>query len=283
MPPEADVSFQGSMSAPAGGGLNTNIRSRGRIVVQCFQRYCAYLRSVVRPQEALTVPALPDAPNVIRIRFEYTTEADLKAGNRIFYLYSGGPPSVAQLNTLATDVSTGFGTDLAPEMSQNYALTGVECTDLTSPTSAQGTWTGSVPGTRSSASVDNTLNDAVIHNFVIARRYRGGKPKTFWPFGVSGDRQDDAHWHSSFATEVENAWASFKTYLQALTGIGCTLTDHVNVSYYSGFASVQNPVTKRWENIPTPRTGTAVIDGITGNSVNLMIGSQRRRRSATSY
>lgn len=228
------------------------------------------------------MPALPDAPNVIRISLEYNTGGALRAGNRFFMQYSGGPPSAAQLNSMATDVSGLFGDDLAALMNSDYSLVGVTCTDLTSDTSAEGSWTGSVPGTRSGSATAASVNDAATQNFTIARRYRGGKPKTFWPFGVEGDYQTVATWTASFVSAVEAAWATFLAGLLAITGAGCTLTTHVNVSYYSGFASVENPVTKRWRNIPTPRSGDAVVDTITGNSVSATIGSQRRRRTSTS-
>lgn len=228
------------------------------------------------------MPALPAAPSVIRIQFEYVTVGSLRAGNRIYFRYSGGPPSPANLNTLSTDVSTAFGTDLASLMVVGYALTDVVCTDLTSDTSAEGSWSGSVEGTRSGSGGDASVNDAVNHAFQIARRYRGGKPKTFWPFGVASDYVNPATWDNAFVAAVAAGWTSFEAALLALTGIGCTLTAHVNVSYYSGFAVSTNPVTGRARNIPTPRVGDAVVDTITGNVVKAEIGSQRRRRASTS-
>jgi hypothetical protein len=228
------------------------------------------------------MPALPPAPSVLRIQFEYNTGGSLRAGNRVYYEYSGGPPSAPNLDTLATDVSSAFSTDLAEQMSQSFSLVEVAIEDLTSSSAAVGSWTGSVEGTRSDATPDNTLNDALIQNFQISRRYRGGRPKTFWPFGVSGDRATDATWGAGFITSCTTQLTAFDTALKALTGVGCTLVNRVNVSFYEGFASVQNPVTKRWTNIPTPRSGDAVIDVINTFSINPLIGSQRRRRTSTS-
>lgn len=227
------------------------------------------------------MPALPPAPNVIKIEFEYSPGGTLRAGNRIYMAYTGGPPTAANLNTLSSDVSTLFGTDLASLLNEAYGLSEVQCTDLTSDSAAQGLWTGNVPGTRSNGGVNIPISTCVLQNFVIARRYRGGKPKTYWPFGVDSDLTSSAAWSTDLQTAVAAGWTSFLAALIAETGIGCTLTDHVNVSYYSGFASVENPVTHRWRNIPTPRVGDAVVDIITGNAVRLEIGSQRRRRTST--
>jgi hypothetical protein len=223
------------------------------------------------------MPALPDAPNVIRIALDFTLQTSHGGGSRFYVQYTGGPPTDANLNTLATDVSTAWSTDMASLHVAGIVLTDITCTDLTSPTSAEGTWTGSVPGTLSG---DNMPIDiaANLHS-VIARRYRGGRPKIFLPLGSQASlNTGDDTWTSGFITDVNTGWVAFKTALFALTGIGCTLTEHVNVSYYEGFASVQNPVTKRWRNIPTPRTGDAVIDTITSTVCQPLVSQQRRRR-----
>lgn len=227
------------------------------------------------------MPALPPATNVIRIQFEYLTASPLRAGNRLFYHYTGGPPSATNLNTLASDISTAFGTDLAGLMDVSYALTNVVCTDLTSSTAAEGSWSGSVSGTRGSSGGEETVNDCLLQVFTIDRRYRGGKPKTFWPFGLVTDRASPATWDGTLLSDAAGGWTAFNSALLALTGIGCTLDYHANVSFYSGFASVENPVTHRWRNIPTPRSPNAYVDVITGNAFKSEIGSQRRRRTST--
>jgi hypothetical protein len=193
-------------------------------------------------------------------------------------LYTGGPPTNASLNTLATGISAAFSTNLSPLMSTTLALVGINIEDLTSGSAAQGNWSGSVAGTR--AGVQATINDATLLNFTIARRYRGGKPRLYLPFGVNADQATDASWSAALQTAVNNGWTSFITAVIAVAGAGCTLTNQVNVSAYSGFASVQNPVTKRWKNIPMPRAGNATIDVVLSHSMNLVIGSQRRRLRA---
>jgi hypothetical protein len=228
------------------------------------------------------MPALPDVPSVVRINLDFALSETLRGGVRQFWSFSGGPPSIANLEQLATDVSTTYDSEFAPLTPANYALKEVVCTDLTSDTSAQGLWSGTVQGTRSGANLPEDV--AVLQSFTIARRYRGGKPRTYWPFGTITDLSADGTvWDTELITAVTDAWNTFKADLLALTGIGITITDHVNVSYYSGFASVQNPVTKRWRNIPTPRTGDAVVDGITGFVVDSFPGSQRRRRFSTAF
>lgn len=230
------------------------------------------------------MPALPPAPSVIDIALDFALTATLKGSSRFYMLYTGGPPNGAQLNTLATDVSTTWSSDLNSLMTNEFELTQIVCTDLSSPSAARGEWTGSIAGGNSSHAAV-TLDTATLLNFQIARRYRGGKPKMFLPIGTIGDISGDPPntWGSTFIEAVDTGWGSFQTALKALTGIGMTLTNQVNVSYYSGFASVQNPVTKRWRNIPTPRTGSAQIDAITNFTCNPTMSQQRRRRFSTTY
>lgn len=230
------------------------------------------------------MPALPPAPSVIRIALDFSLTATLKGGSRFFMLYSGGPPSVANLNTLCTDVETAWSSNLNSLMTNEFELTQITARDLTSDTAAAGEWTGSLAGGNSSHAAI-TVDAATLLNLQISRSYRGGKPKMFLPIGTIGDISGDppTTWGNTFISDVDSGWAAFITALKALSGIGCTLTNQVNVSYYAGFASVQNPVTKRWRNIPTPRTGDATIDLITNFSCNPLISQQRRRRTATTY
>src|SRR6202035_2060315 len=118
-------------------------------------------------------------------------------------------------------------------------------------------WPGSTPAARSGAELP--INDVALLNFTISRRYRGGKPRTYNPWGAQPDLTSSQRWGSSFITECESKWAAFVAEWQAFSEGTMVIGVQKNVSFYSGFASVQNPVTKRCSNIPTPRT-TAVDD-----------------------
>lgn len=226
------------------------------------------------------MPALPVAPQVLRIALQFQTTGDLVAGSRFYYSYSGGPPTAANCNSIGSGVEAAWSADLNQYMSNDYDLVKVTVTDLTSDTSADGVWSGSLNGT--SSHPPPAIDAATLMNSVIARRYRGGKPRIYLPIGtIDHLTTSPVEWDPSYVTAVNSSWAAFNTALLALTGIGCTLTNHVNVSFYKGFASVQNPVTKRWQNIPTPRTGDAVVDDISSTSANPTVGVQRRRRFST--
>lgn len=220
------------------------------------------------------MPALPDVPQVIRIDLQHSEDADPLLDNRTFWRYTGGAPADADLDSLASSLAGGWASILAPLAPTSVKLDGIVCTDLTSPTSARGSWTGSHFGTRSGTRP--FINTCALLNFQIGRRYRGGKPRTYNPWGTDTDLATSQEWATEFVTEVNTDWTTWASEITGSSAGPATLGAQCNVSYYHGFASVQNPVTLRWRNIPTPRS-TAVTDNITGHSCNQLVASQRRR------
>lgn len=225
------------------------------------------------------MPPLPSAPSVLRVNYGFSQAAGLQSGFRSFYSYSGTAPSNATCTAIANAISTAFQSELIPLMVSEFAFLSVDVTDLTSDTGGAGLWTGDIGGSRSGGAV--AVDAAVNLSFQIARRYRGGKPKAFLPFGSLTDAIDNNNaWSNAFLTTVDGAWSTFDNAVLAITESGTTLSQHVNVSYYQGFVSAQNPITKRWRNIPTLRD-TPVIDTIVAHAAKSVIGVQRRRRTST--
>jgi hypothetical protein len=147
-------------------------------------------------------------------------------------------------------------------------------TDLTTPASGQGSggsaWVGSggtallAPGT------------AALVNHQISRRYRGGKPRTYLPLGVSSDVNTSGLWTTAFVAAVEAAYGVYVVDCLG-SGIGCSLDKFVNVSYYEPpNVVITNPVTGRVRNQST-RRATPLIDVINSDTVAQKIASQRRR------
>lgn len=224
------------------------------------------------------MPALPSVPGVIRVALKWTLETGHTAGSRFFFSYTGGPPSAADCEAVAAGVATAWSDSLNGNQSSEWTLSEVNVVDLSSDTANEGSAFPAAAGGNEGGIISVEL--ATLMNCEIARRYRGGRPRIYLPIGTENDISDDrVTWGATFISGVNGNWAGFKDAVLALTGIGMTLTDHVNVSYYSGFASSQNPVTKRWRNIPTPRS-SAVVDGIIQTQARPEITQQRRRRTA---
>ena len=220
------------------------------------------------------MPALPSPGQVLRVNIGITTQSPVVAGSRFFLSYTGGTPSQGNLETLATAIGTAWASNIAPHVSAGEALTEVAVLDLSSDTGAEGIDTTTRAGGASGSAPPSEV--AVQVNHKIGRHYRGGKPKTFMRMGMEADRVSEYQWSTSAQAAFLSAWEAWIAAILATTGIGVTLGNIVNVSYYSGFTVFITP-SGRARNIPKVRT-TPLVDNITSSTVNQVVAVQRRRR-----
>lgn len=221
----------------------------------------------------------PPPANVLRCAISGTTQALYQWGSRFFISYSGTTPDTSDCEIVANKIITEWTSQFVPLTYAGIVLTAATVTDLSSDTGANYESTTSEAGTRSGSGLPDDV--AMNVSFKISRRYRGGHPKIFLPLGVNGDLTDAAHWGSTFLGEVNSAWGSFMSGILAVTGLGTTLVNHVNVSFYSGYLTVGPGVNGKLKYPPKART-TALIDQVTAHDAQAEIASQRRRRVATS-
>lgn len=225
----------------------------------------------------MTAVPLPDTP-CVRVRITGIDDVGNDWGTRFYLSYSGSAPSGANCNTLASDISSAFGTNLAGLLYSGSETKEVDVIDIASTMGASGSYTTAVAGTRSG----NILPIQCAFNceYGIAERYRGGKPRGYWPFGVDGDLQDQANWSSSFVTTVGTDIAAFFAAIEALSVGSMGTLQHVLLSYYHGFTNHTN-TSGRTKPVPTYRA-TALHFNVESYIPKKLLGSQRRRRSATS-
>jgi len=219
------------------------------------------------------MPALPDVPGVIRNVLKFTTSEDTKAAIRFFLAYTGGAPTNAELATFAAGIGTAFAAQLIGLGSDSVGLQTVTSTDLTSSTAAEGEAAPEVTCTR--GATINTSDACLLQSLHINRRFRGGHPRIYWPFGVQGDLLNGQEWSSTFTGECLTGLTAFFNDVVALTWSGGSITNQVAVSYYSGF-TVHDGITGRARNVSTPRT-SALVDIVTEYTIRAGIASQRRR------
>lgn len=220
------------------------------------------------------MPALPNVPSVIRLSFQHST-GGIPAYVHWFMKYSGTAPAQADITAVANSAKSAWTTNFAGLCHPNLSLTVVQATDLSSASGAQGVSTGSVAGSRTGGPL--TANDCCLINLKMARRYRGGKPRQYWPFGTDSDVLDPQHWTSTFTSAVSTGWNAVNSALAAITWAGGNMVLAVNVSYYQGFTVVTSPTTGRARNVPKPRA-TPLVDNITSASIQSRIATQRRRQ-----
>lgn len=207
----------------------------------------------------------------------YTDQSGTLAGSRFYLSYSGSAPTAGNCSTLATDISTAFGSHLASLPTNNWSLTEVDVLDIATDTGLSGQWNGTVAC--SGGTVPLTKSTAINVEYDIARRYRGGKPRMFLPGGNQPELVDFSHWSSSFVTAVNTGIAAFFAEIEALTVGAMGTLAHVNLSYYKGFTNITNS-SGRERAVPTYRT-VALHDNVEGYACKAEVGSQRRRRLST--
>ena len=219
---------------------------------------------------------LPNVPGVMKIIFEFQTNTGTTAlpmgGFSLFYSFSGAL-SVPNANTLATQASGAWSNDMKVLQSTTQQLASVQVIDLTTKSSAAGMNTTVIAGTR--AGQELPIDCCTLVNYKIARRYRGGKPRTYLPCGIAGDILDGRHWTVGYSASFEAGFTQFLLDIKAIN-VGQGTMGQVNVGYFHGFTSVQDPLTKRWRNVPTLASPTNV-DPIVSQTMNPVVGSQRRR------
>jgi hypothetical protein len=219
------------------------------------------------------MPALPNVPKVLKmlLRFADTDDNDMML--RLFFAYAGTAPTDADLITLGAAIGNAWAARLASFWTTNQNVTEILLEDLTSSVSAAAQQVLAHPGTRAGTPVPNAVNVNLHH--VIARRYRGGHPKSFLTALVDGDRADVAHWDPTTLVNLTNAWNLWMSDINAAVWAGGTSLTPVNVSYYQGFTNFTYP-SGRTRPRPTLRA-TPVVDQLLGFQASTKIGSQRRR------
>lgn len=165
----------------------------------------------------------------------------------------------AQATQVATGVHDAYSTSLGPWITSAYTLQQTTAEDLTSVSSGTGVHGASHAGSFGAQEIAASTATLVTHK--IARRYRGGHPRTYLPPFSGLALADPQHWTSANVNGLQTAWGAFVSAAVATTVTGNTISQHVSVSFRSGNA---------------PRA-VPLIDPISSSIVETMVGTQRRR------
>lgn len=226
----------------------------------------------------MTAPPLPESP-CLRVRLDYTQTDNDFGGSRFYLSYAGAAPTAGNCITLATDIAAAWASHLAVSVHDAFALTEVDVIDIASVAGASGQWNGDNAGEGTGILIPASA--ATNIEFGIARRYRGGKPRMFLPPPDGGQMLDGGHWTTDFVDGVNTNVAAFFAEVEALSIGAMGALAHVNLSYYNGFTNITNS-SGRTRAVPKYRDA-ALLDTINGYSTKGVIGSQRRRRTASTY
>ncbi len=224
------------------------------------------------------MPALPDVAKVLRVDHKFVLADDTDVLNRQYIQYTGSAPTGTELDTFANGVYSAYDTTVMPSMTSELEHESCTVTDLSTITSPRGSFSGSTTGTSGSSYL--TAGAAIVWQFKIPVRYRGGHPRNYLagiPIEAMDTAQDlDAGYAASLISQLRAYIAA--TLLLGWSGAGTLL--HVYVSYYSGYTNVTYP-SGRIKPVPTVRA-TPVVLGVNAYALNMKIGSQRRRNQTNS-
>src|SRR5215471_1331435 len=203
-----------------------------------------------------------------------TIGTDLTTSVHLHERYTGSPPDNTAAAAIATAAEAAFQAGPILSMGAWTALTSVEIRDLSSASGGYAKKLVNHPGTAGGAVIP--ANACALASYAIQRRYRGGKPRTYFPMGTDTDLLDAQHWVAASVTNFTTRVATLSQQLAAITWTGGNATGLCSVSYYSGTEWVQNPVTGAWKGIAKQRA-TPLVDPVIGIKVSPLVASQRRR------
>lgn len=213
------------------------------------------------------VPALPVVAGVIKFTVEGTCDGGGTWVNVLHWSYTGTAPTGATLNSFCSSLLTAWGTQFAPLMDSTRTITTVTAVDLASTSGAAGSASDTLPGTRTGTLLP--ASTAVVVSKLIARRYRGGHPRSYLSLGVTDDLTNAASWTSGLTVATDGAYIAVSTAMAALAVGGTNLDLEACVSYYDT-ATVPAPPHRRV---------TPLVEPVTGINVRTKIGTQRKRNS----
>jgi hypothetical protein len=217
---------------------------------------------------------MPAVANALHVRLLFDIQGKLNQGCGWDYSYSGAIPQLADLNSMATALSTAVNANFQTQTASGLVYTGLTITDLSSATGAIGTATLNTTGT---GGAPMPPQNCFVTSYATALRYRGGHPKTFWPLGYEALLAANGQWSTAGISAMLNA-----VQLVINTPVGhqygsTDIVNHIWISYYHGHTVVTSPTTGRARNVPTlrPTPLPYLVTGVTGE---IFVASQRRRR-----
>lgn len=220
------------------------------------------------------MPPLPAASKVVSLAVMGTFLNGGRWLSRVYVQYTGTAPTNADLAAFLTSVDTALNTNLKPLMNADVNATELHAIDLTSSTSAVADKVIARTGTRAGTAIP--ADAASVISYEIARRYRGGHPRGYWPFGSVTDLATPRIWGAAAVAAFKSGYDAWMTAVLAAGWTGAGTLTQVNVSYFHGFTVVTNPITGRARNVPTLRVAPT-IDAVTSTIARTSFGTQRRR------
>jgi len=220
------------------------------------------------------MPALPSVPKGLKVVVHFDDHVNLNIISRMFMQYTGSAPDNAALDTFCHSLYDDWVTSMIGLSGATIDFNGITALDLSSSIGAEGSFFDGNPGTRAGHPLP--IDSAFVTSYEIARRYRGGHPRGYWPFMVSEDLENAQKFANASAAEVGTSFTAWRDAARGHVWSGGGTLGFVNISYYSGWTIVNRGTPPRAFNVPTVR-GTPLVDAVTTFIPRTRVGTQRRR------
>lgn len=221
------------------------------------------------------MPALPPVPSVIKLRLHYDVGTDANAVTVLHVSYLGPAPTSGAMSTFCTSVDALTAAEWPIYLDTETTYLGNDAVDLSSALGGSGSHGTSVAGTRATTPMGAAT--CVLVSYPIARRYRGGKPRSYLPWGTAEDLATRNTWSGGAVTAFHTGWSAIQNAISAAFPIGAaTFESFVAVSYYGPPNRTITGSTGRVRTISTTRA-TPLVDILGTFSVSPKVASQRRR------
>lgn len=193
------------------------------------------------------------------------TYGTAKWANILHAQYAGTTPTSADLATLAAQIGQAWNVNIMARVVSTCILTQSLVVDIGSETGAAGVDPTSRPGVM--GGTGTYAATARVISWKIARRYRGGHPRSYVCGIITTDVADQNHWSTAANTTANGLASTFRTSFNALTSASTGLLTLGSWSYYHGKNTDGTPALR-----PVPR-----FDAFIGNAIDSRMDSQRRR------
>jgi len=213
------------------------------------------------------------------VRFSFAVGGNTNVIVRQFWSYTGTPPDDAAATIIAARFHAAASGNFPAVMNQDNSVTAVTVIDLSTAAGGEGTATGDTAGSLTGDPL--SAGTALLQSFKIGRRYRGGKPRSYWPFGDSTSLLTPTAWQTAFVSSCTTQLDGYALYVEGFVTGGTTVGVQYNIGYYQGFVyTAPDPITHRIKLKPVALL-VPNQDPILSYGIDPRPASQRRRNLNT--
>lgn len=217
-------------------------------------------------------PRLPVA-RVFKVEFNFEFSSDTFGSNITHWAYSyggSGNPTQGEVNAVAGIFSNAFDGRVMTAVNSDITHTTTVVTPLDAPDTLVGTSTGNVAGSISGATTPASCS--VLASYTIGTRWRGGRPKNYWPSMSGAQLQDPSLWHADDLSAYSTSYGEFVGDVVGNGNGAVVIGAQGMVSYVESVVSGSPPVST-----PGVLRDPPVFFPFTSTTFRALIGSQRRR------